>query len=308
MDDIDAMTALTISLPEKFDAVTTALETDELLHSKDRGHTPLTFDMMKNAIIAEDYKLRARDDSNALQDAHFASHTSGKHKQRPHKPTHQQSERGNTKHRKDSQKKCHYCGKPNHIMAECLKRISDEKSSSNSKKSKDNSSSGKGKEDAFIAECSEEVLFSSEVDSKSHFILDSGATSHICNVRGLFHTYSSLSGAKIRVGNKGFVEAIGKGDIEVKVSPHKSILLLDVLHAPGMARNLISVSTAAKCGVKVIFEGSEGLVMRGDKVLAKAKEVGNLYYIPILNKLPNIVGNESSSHIAKNQQIVTRIA
>ena len=73
-----------------------------------------------------------------------------------------------------------------------------------------------------------------------------------------------------------------------------------------MARNLISVSTAVKCGVKVIFEGFEGLVMRGDKVLAKAKEVGNLYYIPIFNKLPNIVGDESSSYIAENQQVAAR--
>jgi hypothetical protein len=50
-----------------------------------------------------------------------------------------------------------------------------------------------------------------------------------------------------------------------------------VLHIPGLARNLISVSKMDDAGVKTIFEKETSRMVRGAMVLLKGVRFGTLY-------------------------------
>ena len=68
--------------------------------------------------------------------------------------------------------------------------------------------------------------------------LDSGATNHMTGSSYLFHTYYPCSGhEKVKIADGSFAAIAGKGSIIL--SP--SMTLLNVLHVPELAYNLISV-------------------------------------------------------------------
>lgn len=104
------------------------------------------------------------------------------------------------------------------------------------------------------------------------FIVDSGASKHICCRRDWFQTLES-SKETLQVGNEEWVHAQGIGNIIIRSeleSGYEDIELKNVLYIPDMCYNLFSTGKAADhgCstvidsqGCKIIFYGR--IVMRG---------------------------------------------
>ena len=81
------------------------------------------------------------------------------------------------------------------------------------------------------------------------WIVDSGATCHICNSKELFEELHSLSKSqKVTLGDGRTVEAMGTGVVEVKLKlpsgESKIGLSGEVLYVPTLAYNLLSVAKA----------------------------------------------------------------
>ena len=80
------------------------------------------------------------------------------------------------------------------------------------------------------------------------WVTDSSATWHMACDRELFRTYVELSkDHAIRVGDGHMINAIGRGDILLKLSYGQRrtvVKLVDVLHVPALTQNLLSVSLA----------------------------------------------------------------
>ena len=85
----------------------------------------------------------------------------------------------------------------------------------------------------------------------SGWILDSGATDHMCSDKGAFSNYSTCTN-RITLGDNSSIECIGKGDVHVS---SLNLTLRNVLHVPRIAKNLISVSALTSMGYQVFFEG-----------------------------------------------------
>ncbi|KAJ8481821.1 hypothetical protein ONZ51_g5747 [Trametes cubensis] len=112
------------------------------------------------------------------------------------------------------------------------------------------------------------------------WIVDSGTTSHVARERRLFVEYTSTPGRTLH--GAGSTPILGQGSIRMRfVHGGKSTLmtLRNVLHAPGVPYNLLSVGRVEATGHKVEMDGGE-IRLRNEKgrVYAVGKRIGNFLY------------------------------
>ena len=113
----------------------------------------------------------------------------------------------------------------------------------------------------------------SEVNIVAHnknWVIDSGATQHICAARGAFSSYSSVAdGEQVFMGDLRPSPVVGKGKVLLKLTSGKILSLTDVLHVLEIRWNLISISLLGKAGVKVCFESDKIVMTRNGQFVGK---------------------------------------
>jgi len=146
---------------------------------------------------------------------------------------------------------CFVCGNPGHHAPQCRHRAKhDYPSKANLAK----------EEDAIVAVISQVNL----VNDVSKWVVDSGATKHICaNING-FTSYTSVGDGEEQVylGDSRTTLVLGKGKAFLKLKSGKTLALSDVLHVPSIRVNLIFVALLRKVGVKVSFESDKILMTK----------------------------------------------
>jgi hypothetical protein len=101
--------------------------------------------------------------------------------------------------------------------------------------------------------------FSSVNGRTNRWIIDSGATCHMCNDVSQFVKLHNLEKPEdVTLGDGHVVIATGWGVVKTEIeSPNgqkgKSCVLQDVLYVPSLSYNLVSVSKATKSGKTVKF-------------------------------------------------------
>ena len=187
---------------------------------------------------------------------------------------------------KQSKKKgaCHHCGKLGHYKRDCWK-LAAEKRIEPQKEGKD----GKHKT-ILVAELGDSagddealaVSHAMVVGSSDSWIMDSGATSHMCTAKEWFSDYDVLqkpgrvSGRVLKVVGCGKVRLLMRlpGD---KV---KRCVLHDVLHVPDLSCNLVSVIKVSEKGKVTEFNESGCRLKKSDGiVVALATRHGSLYLL-----------------------------
>ena len=123
---------------------------------------------------------------------------------------------------------------------------------------------------------------SSEVMS-GKWIVDSGATCHMCQDKELFTDFTALEKPiQVVLGDGRKLEAIGRGTVVIRVmmqtKKRRTLSLHETLLVPGLTYNLLSVSKATEHGKVTVFNES-GCEIQDDSgnVVAFAQRVGSLY-------------------------------
>ncbi|GAA6026679.1 hypothetical protein JCM8202_002088 [Rhodotorula sphaerocarpa] len=175
-----------------------------------------------------------------------------------------------------SRKKCRFCKRdlPNHTPGKCWKnpknpdnRLGNSGSSaSGNSNQKSSSSSSNDKKDgsktvsfaaATVAASLEEIaeddpLFPTE------WYLDTCATSHIVADRSKFVTYERTS-IPVSTAAGPSLTGIGRGNVEIEVKTRDGnhvVALLEAVHVPDSAFNLVSATRFTKAGFAVAFDGN----------------------------------------------------
>ncbi|MCO5597384.1 hypothetical protein L7F22_051460 [Adiantum nelumboides] len=90
---------------------------------------------------------------------------------------------------------------------------------------------------------------------------DSGASRHITSRKDLFCSLDAApAGKKMTCANNASYPIKGVGKILITISDGSDLCLPDVLYVPGIKKNLLSVSSLAKNGLRVIFEDDRCIV------------------------------------------------
>ena len=119
----------------------------------------------------------------------------------------------------------------------------------------------------------------------SNWIVDSGATCHMCSDPKVFTKLRSLEPPqKVTLGDGHELKAIGQGIVKLTISlsngKTKECKLNDVLFVPNLSYNLLSVSKAAETRKITEFDETQCQILGTNKrIIAVAKRTGSLYYL-----------------------------
>ena len=116
--------------------------------------------------------------------------------------------------------------------------------------------------------------------STESWILDSGATSHICCDIDLFDHIAPTS-SRIAWGNASTLPARGIGAITVRLPNSARAILESVLYVPELQVNLVSLSRLIQKGAKISFlQGSADILLKSGAKLKATADTQGLFRIP----------------------------
>ena len=89
--------------------------------------------------------------------------------------------------------------------------------------------------------------------------------------------YEKYDGGDVFLGDDRKARIIGHGKVKLKLQGGRVRTLMDVLHIPALARNLISICKLDDVGVKTVFEKDTCKMVWGTLVLMQGVRIGTLY-------------------------------
>ena len=138
--------------------------------------------------------------------------------------------------------------------------------------------------------------------SSCSWIIDSGASCHMCNVEDKFTQFLSLKQPRnVALGDGRILKATGIGTVILKMEltgkSNELCRLSNVLYVPNLTYSLLSVSALVKSGNDLQFSDSGCKILNKNlEVIATAVKSGGLYYV-------KLVENFEYATIASNQDI-----
>lgn len=173
---------------------------------------------------------------------------------------------------------CFYCGKIGHLKRECRNFLrSRETKNTNLSDNSDN---------AFI---SESTLLS--IKDNEQWILDSGASDHMCANYDWFRDYEKLENpTQVKIGNGSSMYAIGKGKIRIWIFIKEKWCcnyLLNVLHVPELKYNLFSCGSALDKGLKMMTDNNKSVFTRKGKIVCIAEREEKLFKLKFKVEVPD---------------------
>lgn len=298
IDEEDQALMLLLSLPESYENL---VQTLMLV-----GDT-LTMDETRTSLLADDLRKVATSGMSSSGREHreqaqglFA--TRGRTNERGQG----RGRKSRSKSRAPAERTCFKCGELGHFKANCPnKRVLFQNKQAN------NGNNSKGKqqdlsEASYVSNDEDDCFSVSERDHdiSGKWMLDSGASHHMCPNRKWFATYQSIDGGTVLMGNNHACKIMGYGTIQIKMHDGALRTLMNVRHVPNLRKNLISLGVLEENGCKIVMEGGILKVVRGSLVVMKGVRHRNLY--PLIGK--TVTGDLAVGIIgSKDQTECTRI-
>ena len=148
---------------------------------------------------------------------------------------------------------CHYCKKPGHFKRDCRKFVQAQSGLKQKSPARRPEREDRLHEDAML------ISNALVARSRDDWIVDSGATSHMCNSRDMFTELDQLGpGEKVTLGDGSPLDVIGQGTVSMDMvlgnGGRRRCIVKKVLYIPKLDYNLISVSRAVQSGKSTLPE------------------------------------------------------
>lgn len=172
---------------------------------------------------------------------------------------------------------CYVCGKKGHYAPQCRYRKKDE--------NPPEANLAEGDDDIIAAVIAQANI----VTDVNKWVVDSGATRHICATKDAFTSYTTVGDGEehVYLGDSRTAAVSGKGKVMLKLTSGKTLALSDVLHVPEIRTNLISVALLSKGGIKVSFESDKIVMTKNNVFVGKGYCDKGLFVLNIAEVMHN---------------------
>ncbi|KAL4592837.1 hypothetical protein LXL04_005843 [Taraxacum kok-saghyz] len=112
------------------------------------------------------------------------------------------------------------------------------------------------------------------------WILDSGATQHICNDKSVFTNIKSVQGTRVRLPDHTLIQVYYKGDVQLT----NELFLTDVLYVPQFELNLVSVTCLTRSQALTVKFYHDHTVIKQifpNRMIGKGKVYEGLYLLDV---------------------------
>ena len=142
----------------------------------------------------------------------------------------------------------------------------------------------------YILRTDEDALISKDShtpDDFSYFIIDSGASAHMCHDRSYYTSYQKLDHPKhIWIADDCTIDAVGIGNIKIRTQLHgqsTSSIIKGVLHLPELSMSLLSTAKLADAGVgtNTTPKHIDLIDIRTGRLMDRAYRFRNLYKLKV---------------------------
>ncbi|CAH0719500.1 unnamed protein product, partial [Brenthis ino] len=190
-------------------------------------------------------------------------------------------------------KQCKICKKFNHKEKDCWFR--------NKKNSYQKGDNVKGNTNAFITSA---IMFSCvNIFQKTFWVLDSGASEHMCKNKNMFVNFKTLSAPKdIMVGDGSIIKALGQGEIHLSAYDGKQWIpttLYNVLFVPEIKVNLFSSTAAMDKGYKMRCDQKTCTFVKNNLIKAVAYRKGKMFLMNFKYESDIAMVGQSNSGLAE---------
>lgn len=210
-------------------------------------------------------------------------------------------------------KKCSHCNRRGHTVTECLflKPRPDSKEKPKANESAKEAAAEASANVAYADQGHAEptyTLFTARADQPNHplvegcwragqvdrqnvWLVDSGASSHMCPTRHAFRTYSTFPNPrKVWLGDCRTIPALGEGMVILESTEKghsQQTIIQGVLHVPDLDGSLISVSHLTRRKNKVLFEDNDCKILDvSGRKIGSAHLKDGLYILDMKMQLP----------------------
>ena len=175
---------------------------------------------------------------------------------------------------KSNRPKCTHCKKPGHHIDKCYQLHPELKPQENNQE---------------VVTLTEVILPAVETAMPAFaldsWILDSGATTHICCNKAFFRQIKSTD-TKVKWGAASTIQASGVGAVPLKLPNSTTVVILqDCLYIPEFQTNLVSLGRLIRNGAKIGFNTKQCDIQLRNGTNIKAVLVGGLYKLPLQTTL-----------------------
>jgi len=183
----------------------------------------------------------------------------------------------NTKHNK-KEIFCRYCHKRGHLEKRCYKKRDD---SRNKKETNSPTKDNMANFGAFTVSDSEFASSILRNNSEKVWLLDSGASKHMCFHREWFSKLDDSYRKSVSLGDNSTCEVKGRGVIKIKMYVDGTWLngkLEDVLFVSSLRKNLFSTGVCTSKGYVLKFESDNVKISRNNSIMAYGvRQSNNLF-------------------------------
>ena len=174
----------------------------------------------------------------------------------------------NSQRKNDTKVQCYNCGKRGHYTCDCRTR---KRENGDNDKSDDYSN----------------VAFNvTEGRAADRWIMDSGATAHMCKDRAAFFEYTKTTTARnvFSAKSSAQLKVLGQGTVILRVWNGTSWInarLENALHVQDLSKNLFSLTAATSRGMTVEISGDGCIVKKRGRIVAMGSRSGNLITLSV---------------------------
>ena len=112
---------------------------------------------------------------------------------------------------------------------------------------------------------------------QNNWLLDLGASHHMCLHRSWFSSYQSIDEGVVYMGNDISYKKIGIESVKIRMYNGVVKTLNEVSYVPELRKNLISMGVLDAIGYKFAVQGGVIKVFKGILVVMKAIRIENMY-------------------------------